>query len=1015
MKKNKERKDTFCYLCGSLCRPYGAYDRIKINITFINNGRRYSTDLNSPYRLKYFIQWYIFVSMRKITISLILIFITAILFALIPERIIFNEAESRYKIGDLDFALTRYEYLMENYPLSEYVPDAYFRKAVITLRFGKIEESKILFDRIESRYRSTRFIDYLPFWKGIIEFKEENWENSSALFSLFLENNPSSLLKEAYLYRAKAEYTLGKIISAISLLDNWFEITEDYYSDPYTLTFYLTLLEKNEEYKHVIDLLSNIEPNQFKTSWMEKLYLIYAESLYKSGHILDAENYYKKILNADPDIASIGFIRMFSINKNDTESQKEIFDKAQLQLSGHPALLNKFLLRVGIDSFKNGHIELAASYLWRIWRTGNIDELNSLVPVYLAKILVSQDDKTGAANILSEYSGNVAIVDELVLYTLSNVLVEDENWMDAESNLKKFLFTFPNSEYYGSAAWMYAYSLYKSEQYRESRSVIDSVLAEGKGGLYTNDFILLSARVYIKLGNIPYALSMFKEYIPFDESNPEVWFDIIKLQFNQGQYKSVSDSFRSIEDKTSMDQSSPFLVLIKYIAGLGDIAEGRYKEGLLKLENVSGLNSIDPYVSYYRGWASYKLADYSEAFKWFSLVASDYPESSVYSESLYFAGWSVYLLGDYTRAAGYFADFSNVASPLDKTKGLFFYSKSMYAENKLSEAELVFQNIYTKFPNDPFADDAMFEHGQILEKLGKFDLAISTYNELFNRYRTSFLAEESLFRIGEIYLFLENYKKAQESFYYHRLKFPSGKLGDVSLYWGAEAAEKNDESYGAILLLEKLLVEFNKSNFKPQALQKIATLYAEDGEYRKALIFYGDYLTSYSESDSAVEVRAQIKKLNLLQSGSDEAEAELLVIIEDNGIKTKESREAHIALAKMYLYKFNGKEEKAFDLLTKIAELREKYPFSAAKAVYYLGDYYSIKKEYVNAARSFVDAAGLYPEDKDLTGVSLLRAAEMAVFAGDTKTAEKMVNLLEINFPSTGWLEEGKKILEENR
>ena len=145
-------------------------------------------------------------------------------------------------------------------------------------------------------------------------------------------------------------------------------------------------------------------------------------------------------------------------------------------------MLNKFLLRVGIDSYKNGYFELAASYLWRIWRTGEIDDVNSLVPVYLAKILVSQGDKPGAAKILSEYSAKVAIVDELVLYTFSNVLIEDENWLDAESNLKKFLFTFPESEYYSSAAWMYAYSLYKSGQFRESRSVIDSVLAEGKGG-----------------------------------------------------------------------------------------------------------------------------------------------------------------------------------------------------------------------------------------------------------------------------------------------------------------------------------------------------------------------------------------------------------------------------------------------------------------------------------------------------------------------------------------------------
>jgi len=960
--------------------------------------------------------------MRKITFILLLIFTVSSLYSLTTEGKLFNEAENRYKNGDLDFALSRYEELMENYPLSEYVPDAYFRKAVITLRFGKIEESKILFDRIENRYKNTRFIDYLPFWKGLIEFKQENWENSSTFFSVFLNSNPSSLQREAHLYWSKAEYSLGRIKSSLSILDRWFEGSENIYSDPYMFTFYLTLLEKSGNYELILELTEKIEHDFYERSWMDRVYLIKAESLYKTGKFIESELYYKKILNAVPDIAYIGFVRMFSMYKNNTDIQKDVFDKAQLKLSGHPVMLNNFLLRVGIDSFNNEHFELAASYLWRIWRTGNIDEINSLVPVYLAKILVSEGDISTAVDILSSYSSKVAAVDELVLYTLSNVLVEAEQWSKAETNLKKFIFTFPDSEYYSSAAWMYSYSLYKSGQFRESRSVIDSVLADGMGGSYTNDFLLLSARVYINLGNIPYAISMFKEYLPFDEGNPAIWYDIIKLQFNEGQYNSVIESYINAQDKCTSDQSSPFLLLIQYIAGLGDIAQGKYKEGLLKLKNLSSdtlianeLESIDPFVSYYKGWASYKLADYNTAFKNFNLVTSSYPESSVYTKSLYFAGWSVYLLGNYASAAEYFAEFSNVASDTDKTKGLFFYSKSMYADNNLSEAELVFQNIYTKYPDDPYADDSMFEHGQLFEKVGKTDLAISTYHELFNRYRTSPLAEESLFRIGEIYLLKEDYKKAQESFYYHRLKFPKGNLDDASLYWGAEAAGKIGESYGAILLLEKLIAEFSNSSFRPNALQKIASLYAQEGEYRKALVFYSDYLTSYSESDSASDVRTQIKKLNLLQSGSDEIEAGLLVLIEENGTQTRESREAYISLAKMYLYKFNGREEQAFNLLTKIAELREQFPSSAAKAVYYLGDYYSIKKDYVSAAKYFVDAASLCPSNRDLTGVSLLRAAEMAIAAGDIYTAKKMVNLLEINFPSTGWLEEGKKILEEGR
>jgi cellulose synthase operon protein C len=974
------------------------------------------------YRLKYFIQWYIFTSMRK-NLVLYLILITSIsLSALSPERIIFNEAESRYKSGDFDFALNRYKELIQEYPLSEYIPDANFRIAVITLRTGDMEGASLLFDRIETRYMNTRFIDYLPFWKGLIEFKQENWESASNYFAAFLENNPASLIKEAHLYRAKSEYTLGNTKKAVFILENWAQVSRNIYEDPYLLTFYLTLLEKEGDYQGVLELFHPMDENQFKKSWMDRINLIYAESQYKLGNVSEAEIYYQKILDAIPDISSVGFIRLFSIYKTDTAIQSEIFDAAQVRLSGFPVMLNKFLLRVGIDSFENGYPELAASYLWRIWRTGNINEISSLVPVYLAKILVLENDRKGAIEILSAYNNQTASVNELVLYTLSNVLVEEGNWIDAEVNLKAFIFTFPDSSYYSSAAWMYAYTLYRSEYYNESKSVIDTVLADGTGGSYTTDFILLSARIYMKLGNISYALAMFKEYLPFDNNNSEIWFDIIKLQFNQGNYNTVLDSYKKIENTSVMEKETPFVLLLQYIAGLADIAVGNYEDGLNKLSVLKGdvltineLKSIDPYVRYYRGWAYYKLADYMEAFKWFKSVTSDFPLSGVYQEALYFAGWSVYLLGEYSQAAEYFAEFSKIAESTDKVKGLFFFGKSMYAEEELSEAELIFQNIYTEYPNSQYADDSMFEHGQILEEMGKFSLAISAYQELYNRFRTSSLAEESLFKAGEIYLQKNDYKNAVKSFYYHRLKFPDGKLGDVSLYWGAEASEKMEEYYGAILLLEKLLAEHKISSFRPNALQKIALLYAHEGEYRKALGFYSEFLTHYSDSDSASTVRTQIKKLNLLQSGSDEREAEFLVLIEEYGTETAESRDAHIELAKMYLYKYNGREKEAFRLLEIIASLKNQFKVSASKAVYYLGDYYSIRQDYINAAKSFVEAATLYPENADLTGVALLRASEMAVAAGDFQTAEKMVNLLEINFPSSQWLSEGKRILEENK
>ncbi len=962
--------------------------------------------------------------MKKLTIILLFFITLSSLFALSPDRRLFNEAENRYRNGELDFALHQYQSLIEEYPLSEYVPDANFRIAVITLRKGNLEKAEILFERIETRYKNTHFIDYLSFWKGLIKYKQTQWEQASDLFALFLDKKIPSLYKEASLYRAKAEFSIGRIKSAIEILDNLVESSIDIFSDPYLYTFYLTMLEKDGQYNKIIEISKKMNKNQFTQTWMDRIYLIQAESFFKLGNTTEAEVLYLKILTAKPDIASIGYIRLFSIYHKDLFMQKDIFDKAQVSLAGHPELLNKFLLRVGIDSYKNNQLELAASYLWRIWRTSDLNTINNLVPIYLSKILVSQGDKSMADKILSEYYSKVEPVDELLLYTLSHVLIEEGKWTEAESKLKNFLFIFPNSEYSSTAAWMYAYSLYNTGQYLESKSVIDKILADGKGGGNTTDFILLSAKVYLKLEKPVLALAMFKEYLPFDINNNEIWFEIMKIQFNKGNYSSVLDSYNKMVSSSLLDSSSKYSLLIKYIAGLGDIAEGHYSLGLTKLSQLSveivkinELKTIEPYVFYYAAWASYKLADYNCAFDGFKQLVKKYPESSVYKNALYFAGWSAYLLTDYSAAAGFFVDYSNTVPAPDKVKGLFFYGKSLFASGKSNEAEIVFQNIYTQYPEDVYGDDSMFEQGKIFEDIGKKKLALSIYGELYRRYKTSHLAEEGLFRVGEIYLSLGDYGNAIKSFYYHRLKFPEGNLIDASLYWGAEAAEKNGESYGAILLLEKLISEYSDSSFKPNALQKVASLYSEEGEYRKALVYYGEFLANYSDSDSdsALEVRAQIKKLNLLQSGSDSKEADLLVLISDKGTTSAQSREAYIELAKMYLYKYIGREKEAYKLLMVIADLKKEFPSAAARAVYYLGDYYSIFKDYSNAAKSFVEAATLDPDNQDLTGVSLLRAAEMAVAVNDIKTAEKMINLLEINFPSSSWLQEGRKILEKYR
>ena len=88
------------------------------------------------------------------------------------ERELFSEAESRYFGRNYSIALEMYDEFLRQFPLSDLVPDAQYRRAVCLFRLDRLDEARSLFDSIEKRYRATKYYDDVPFWKGVILYRE---------------------------------------------------------------------------------------------------------------------------------------------------------------------------------------------------------------------------------------------------------------------------------------------------------------------------------------------------------------------------------------------------------------------------------------------------------------------------------------------------------------------------------------------------------------------------------------------------------------------------------------------------------------------------------------------------------------------------------------------------------------------------------------------------------------------------------------------------------------------------
>ncbi len=961
-------------------------------------------------------------TMRKLWFFLIFFTLIPLIspFADTPGEL-YSRAESRYKNGSYELSLKLYRDLVREYPLSQYVPEAAFRIAVIQIYTGDYTGAQKSFDDIEKRYGYRGFSRDIPFWKGIIHYRKGEFQDAEEQFEEYLQSGKSEYLKEAVIYKARSEYELSEISSAVetvSLLKNSSFAFEE---DPSLFSFYLYLLEQNGEYSDVISLSGTVPFDKWKPLYRDRVKLSLAESLYKTGDTQKAEELYESIISSAPDIASVALIRLFTLYKGTVEKQKEILSKAQLVLSGYPDLINNFYIHIGIESYKTGDYRVAGSYLGRVWNSRKDKSVNYLVPLYLALIKGSEKDYSGAEEYIRTFLEEGGDRKEEILYTLSDLCMKDENWDYAVKLLPELLNSFPESKLYSRTSWMYAYALYRKGSYRESLAVIDSVVSGGKGGILEDSFIRLKIKNLMKTGKKAEAVSLLEEYIPLHPDNMNAKLDYIILSFQRSDYEKLLEMYKNMKDSpaVSLPGNSRSFLLSSYIAGITMIGERRSREGIVLLGSIdkkylveNDLESIYPFIAYYTGWAYYSMADYASAAEWLSVVTDQYSDSSLYTDALYLAGWASYLLQDYVKAAGFFAQYSKSAEAAARGKGAFYYGKSMLAGGRLEEAELLFQNIYTSFPKDSYADDALYRHAQILEQLGQKEKAVSLYERLFKNYPRSVLAEEGMYKIGELYFKKGDYKQARLSFYNYRSRYPSGKLVDASLYWGGLCALKLGERYGALLLWEKLANNYPDSSFRSEVLRKTASIYSDEGEYGKALEYYSEYMISYPDDAEAFSVKREIEKLKLLASGLGEREATLLVIIEDKTLKRKEGREAAIELASLYLYNDRNKWEDALNLLDKVSSMQETDADTAGRAQYYIGEYYSKKHMYADAVKSFISAASTNPSDRDLAAISLYRAAENAGYAGDKTSAEKMVNLLNLKFPTSQWSVEGKKLLE---
>ncbi len=929
---------------------------------------------------------------------------------------LFREAESRYFSKQYVVALGTYRELVEQFPISPLAPDARYRIAVCLFRLDRYQESYDEFSAVEKRYRTTRYIEYVPFWKGTAAYYLGSYEEARKLFDLFLERTPDpEFSKKALLYKALSELATEQYDEAAGSMKSLVSESGVGGLSPYEAVIYSYTLLKVGAYDEVTALEKRIDLENIPVQWRERFLLYRAEAYWNSGNAQQAGKIYWELVSelagVSDETASVAYRRLYTIaQKNDDFAlMEEIIGKAEERLRGTEMLLEDLWTRIGIESFNRGEPQLAEHFFKKVWNRDDYGRMAPITPLYLSEIYTERGDNERARTILEDYLTYSQKKPESVVLRYSNLLVLEGKYEEAVSLLRPLA----EDDKGGDARYLMAFCLYKLDRYDEALRFLDSD---------ESDMLRLKATIFIKMNNNSSALQTLKAFVDRYPDDVRARLDFIKVLFSMKRFGEVVSAANGLfSSRPDLGSSDPYAYLqAHYILGLSQISLKLYADAITTLSvttpallSQTGLSSLLPYREFYTGWSYYRLGNLAKAVHIYDEFTRRYPDHELYEQALYGSGWSYYSMEEYERAETLFSRLARDGKPPLKQKAALLRGESLKNMDRTREAKVGFEGLYTSFPGSPYAVDALFEHATMLAEEGQVMEATSLYDRVFSRYPESKLAGESLYRKGELYFSHDLYSEARASFSEYRTHYPKGKLTDASLYWEGMCAFRLEEPRAAVLLWEIIIDTQQGSTFIPDALRFSAEVYADAGEYNKALDYYERLADGYPEYARAVKAELRLEEIRYLLFGLEKREAELLALISKNrGVETDIGRNAMVELSGIYIEE-EKKLERAFQMLSQV--VLKKDPASEAEAQFLLGEFYYKTEDYVRAGEEFYNASLKKQNDRDFMAYSIFRAAVMMQLAGKKRDAEQLVERLERHFPDSEWVTEGKRLLENNK
>jgi tetratricopeptide (TPR) repeat protein len=438
--------------------------------------------------------------------------------------------------------------------------------------------------------------------------------------------------------------------------------------------------------------------------------------------------------------------------------------KAENALRGSPELLSEFWLRVGAGAFRDGRLDLARSYFLRIAALLPAERVDPDVPIYLAEISAIEGNLPEAYSVLEVAAPHSGAREALLKTRLGWYALKLGKWAEARTFLTEALRASKdggNPEVERATRSYLSYALYRLEEPDLGLTALDGAEALALPGMAR-----LRAELLRKAGRAADSLEAFEALIAEQaavgrDAALEPRVAQLSLFFENGRHERVVTASSSLyQDYPNTSQMDADLrAAAGYLSGISSAAVGNFTLALSRLDDVrtagaARLGNGASWAAYYRAWALYRLARFTEAKAAFDAFLKDSPAHPRAYSAAYLAAWSAANAGDYgsavssaRRAADYAAS-SPASLPPGADAGVLL-ARAAFLEATFRVSIQDWDGAIAAFDKaaaakssahpaglTPYTVKALFERATVMEMAGRIDPADQAFAAVARSYPT---------------------------------------------------------------------------------------------------------------------------------------------------------------------------------------------------------------------------------------------------------------------------------------